>query len=66
MDDFISKVRASRIQIADKRNVKINTDNQKEQSILDKTIIQGSQLDLKATKRKIEEDVSEGHLFELL
>ena len=33
MDDFISKIRASRIQIADKRNVKINTDNQKEQSI---------------------------------
>ena len=62
MDDFISKIRASRIQIADKRNVKINTDNQKEQSILDKTIIQGSQLDLKAPKRKIEEDVSEGHL----
>ena len=62
MDDFISKIRASRIQIADKRNVKINTHNQKEQSILDKRIIQGSQLDLKAPKRKIEEDVSEGHL----
>ena len=62
MDDFISKIRASRIQIADKGNIKINTDNQKEQSILDKTIIQGSQLDLKAPKRKIEEDVSEGHL----
>ena len=62
MDDFISKVRASRIQIADRRDVKINTDNQKEQSILDKRIIQGSQLDLKAPKRKTEEDVSEGHL----
>ena len=62
MDDFISKVRASRIQIAATRNVEINTDNQKEQCILDKTILQGSQLDQKAPKRKTEEDVSEGHL----